>query len=80
MQAQIIQIGNSLGVRLPKVVLASLRLERASMVSVTIRGDSIVLKTAKKPRANWASAFAVSPDTAQENLWGDLPLDEGWGA
>ena len=80
MQAQIIQIGNSLGVRLPKVVLTTLRLERASTLSVQTRGDSIVLKPLKKPRAGWAAAFAASPDAAPENLWGDLPPGEAWGA
>ena len=80
MEARIIQIGNSLGVRLPKNVLATLRLDRASTVSVRTRGDSIVLKPVKKPRAQWAAAFAASPDTTPENLWGDLPVDEAWGA
>lgn len=78
MQARIIQIGNSLGVRLPKLVLASLHLERESTVSVQTRGDSIVLKPVKKPRAHWAAAFASSPDTVPEDLWGDLPVHEGW--
>ncbi len=80
MQAQIIQIGNSLGVRLPKVVLTTLRLARASTLSVETRGGSIVLRPVKKPRAHWASAFAASPDAAPENLWGELPVDEVWGA
>ena len=80
MEARIIQIGNSLGVRLPKVVLATLQLDRASTVSVQTRGDSIVLKAIKKPRSDWAAAFAANPDAAPENLWGDLPADEGWGA
>lgn len=80
MQAQIIQIGNSLGVRLPKVVLTTLRLARASTLSVQTHGGSIVLKPVKKPRDHWAAAFAASPDAAPENLWGDLPLDEAWGA
>ena len=80
MEARIIQIGNSLGVRLPKAVLVSLRLDRASTVSVQTRGDSIVLKPVKKPRDGWASAFAANPDAASENLWGVVPVDESWGA
>ena len=80
MEARIIQIGNSLGVRLPKALLASLRLDRASTVSVQARGDSIVLKPVKKPRDGWASVFAANPDAAPEDLWGDVPVDESWGA
>lgn len=78
MQAQIVQIGNSLGVRLPKALLASLQLERASTVSVQTRGGSIVLKPLRKPRATWAAAFAAHPDTTPEDLWGSVPLDEQW--
>ena len=79
MQAQIIPIGNSLGVRLPKSVLASLQLERASQVDIRTRGGSIVLSPVKKARAGWAEAFAAHADAAGENLWGDVPLAEVWG-
>jgi antitoxin MazE len=78
MQAQIIPIGNSLGLRLPKAVLESLHLVRASALSIQVRADSIVLKPVKAPRANWASAFAAAPVLADEDLWGDLPLADAW--
>ena len=80
MQAQIVQIGNSLGLRLPKAILASMQLERASFLSIQTRGDSIVLKAIKKPRSTWAAAFVAEPDQKAENLWGDLPLTEAWDA
>ena len=79
MEARIIQIGNSLGVRLPKNVLATLQLDRASTVMVLTRGDSIVLKPVKKPRNGWAAAFAASSGAAPQNPWGDIPADEAWG-
>lgn len=79
MQAQIIQIGNSLGIRLPKALLASLQLDRASTVSVQTRGGSIILKPVRKPRADWASLFAASRDNQPEDLWGGVPVDEQWG-
>lgn len=79
MQAQIIQIGNSLGVRLPKSVLTSLHLERTSAVQIRTRAGSIVLSPVKKMREGWAAAFAASPDGEAESLWGDVPLDEAWG-
>jgi antitoxin MazE len=80
MQTQIVQIGNSLGLRLPKSVLASLHLERAAHLSIQTRGDSIVLRPIKKPRDTWSSAFAADPAAEVENLWGELPLDEAWDA
>ena len=79
MAARIIQIGNLLGLRLPKSLLATLQLDRASTVSVQIRGDSIVLKPVKKPRDGWAAAFMASPEPLPQDLWGAIPADEAWG-
>lgn len=80
MQAQIIQIGNSLGIRLPKAMLASLQMDRATALDIQTRGDSIVLRRAKVPRQGWAEAFAAAPLQVDEDLWGDLPVDETWDA
>jgi antitoxin MazE len=73
----IIQIGNSLGLRLPKAVLDSLGLKRATTLSIQARGDSIVLRPVHDPRAGWAEAFAADEATP-EDLWGDLPPGEAW--
>ena len=78
MQARIIQIGNSLGVRLPKALLDSLQLDPSSVVSVQARGGSIVLKPIARPRAHWAVTFAAHPDQGPEDLWGELPVGERW--
>ena len=80
MQTHIVPIGNSLGLRLPKAVLESLHLVRASALSIQVRADSIVLKPIKSPRGNWAEAFAAAPkvDAESENLWGDMPVADGW--
>jgi antitoxin MazE len=75
MQTHIIQIGNSLGLRLPKAMLDSLGLKRAAALSIQARGDSIVLKPVHEPRAGWAQAFAAHQG-APEDLWGDVPPDE----
>ncbi len=77
MQTHIVPIGNSLGLRLPKAVLESLHLVRASAVSIQVRSDSIVLKPLKSPRQHWAEAFAADP-AEFENLWGDVPLSDAW--
>ncbi len=78
MQTQIVQIGNSLGLRLPKVILDSLSLGRATVLSIHTRGDSIVLKPVKAPRSTWAAAFALDPAADDESLWGDLPMSTVW--
>lgn len=78
MHTQIVQIGNSLGLRLPKTVLESLSLKRAAVLSIQTRGDSIVLRPVKSPRAGWAEAFAGDSIAAEEDLWEGLPATEGW--
>jgi len=78
MHAHIVPVGNSLGLRLPKAVLESLHLVRASALSIQVRADSIVLRPIKAPRSQWAQAFAAAPVAEAENLWGDMPLNEAW--
>ncbi len=78
MQAQIVQIGNSLGLRLPKAVLESLHLERSSKLDIQTRSGSIVLRPLKEPRDGWAAAFSKEPVLESENLWGDMPVAESW--
>jgi antitoxin component of MazEF toxin-antitoxin module len=77
MQTHIIQIGNSLGLRLPKGMLDSLQLGRASAVEIEASAGAIVLRPAHGPRAGWDDAFAATP-AAPESLWGDLAVGEGW--
>ena len=78
MQTHIVPIGNSLGLRLPKAVLESLHLVRASALSIQVRADSIVLKPIKAPRSGWAAAFAAAPLSETENLWGNMPMTDAW--
>jgi antitoxin component of MazEF toxin-antitoxin module len=86
LQTHIIPIGNSLGIRLPKSVLDSLDMARDTPVNILMRNSQIILqpikpaklKTKQPPRTGWAKAFAASPATEVENLWGDMPIDEAW--
>ncbi len=78
MQTHIVQVGNSLGLRLPKAVLSTLGLERDSRMSIQTRAGGIVLTPLKSPRSTWQAAFIADPVDAPENLWGDLPLAESW--
>jgi antitoxin component of MazEF toxin-antitoxin module len=93
MQTQIIAIGNSYGLRLPKPVLDALHLEKTSHVSIQLRKDSIVLRPAlkpvvKTPRSGWfdQQANANTDDSDLEQDWqgldaaalNDATLDEQW--
>jgi antitoxin MazE len=74
MDAKIIAIGNSKGLRLPRAVLDRLRLSEGDPIAIEVTDDHIVLRPGVPPRAGWAQRFAANP--AAEDLWGELPADE----
>lgn len=81
MEAKIVVIGNSSGVRLSRETLRQCSLDRGSQVTVTVKGRSIVItpRAPEAPRAGWEEQFRRARSKAvKENLWGDLPLSEVW--
>ncbi len=54
MKTKLIPIGNSRGVRLPKLLIEEARLE--DEVDITVRGTSIVISACTAPRQGWAEA------------------------
>lgn len=57
MKANIVSIGNSRGIRIPKSILEQCRIEKD--VDLEVEGNKIVIIPLKeRPRKNWESAFA----------------------
>jgi antitoxin MazE len=77
MQTQVIQVGNSLGIRLPKSVLDTFSLEKAAKLDIQTKSGTIVLRPMRAPRQGWAEAFEAAPADA-EDLWDGLPLADAW--
>lgn len=61
MKAQIIQIGNSQGIRIPKVLLEDAKL--AGDVELEVHKDGILIRNARKPRGDWDALFKSMPDS-----------------
>lgn len=79
MEAKIIAIGNSRGLRLPKQILRQCNLSNGQAVTIGVRGSDILIRAKSSPRAGWDAAFAkAGAGRVRENLWGDMPLDENW--
>ncbi|MBA3353659.1 MAG: AbrB/MazE/SpoVT family DNA-binding domain-containing protein, partial [Blastocatellia bacterium] len=55
MKAQIIRIGNSQGIRIPKTLLEDGKL--SGEVELELHEDGILIRSLQKPRANWDAAF-----------------------
>ncbi len=75
-RTQLIKIGNSRGVRLPKAILEQAGLERD--VDIEVRDGAVVLRAAH-PRAGWAAAFAdIAANGDDFILDADAPSLTSW--
>jgi antitoxin MazE len=55
MRTNIVTIGNSQGIRIPKILLEQSKL--SGEVELEVRGESIVISPARKPRKGWREMF-----------------------
>jgi antitoxin MazE len=60
MRAQIVRIGNSQGIRIPKMLLEESGI--SGEVELEIAGEGILIRKVRKPRAGWDEAFAAFAD------------------
>ncbi len=79
MRTHIVKIGNSQGVRIPKVLLEQSGLK--GEVTLEVTDGSIVIRPVQRPREGWEAAFAKMAAEGDDRLLDenlhDLP-DEPW--
>ena len=74
MKSQIIQIGNSQGIRIPKVLLEDSRI--IGEVDLELHPDGILIRNAQKPRTGWDATFtAMAENEDDEMVGGDSPTN-----
>jgi antitoxin MazE len=66
MEAQIIKIGNSKGLRLNKSILAKYEIQ--DKVEIILEENQIILKPIKEPRKGWDEAFAEMAKNGDDHL------------
>lgn len=66
LKARIIRIGNSHGVRLPKVWLDQLAL--GPEVEMTMEAEHITIRSAQRPRHDWEQAFRAMAAAGDDHL------------
>ncbi len=77
MKAKIIKIGNSQGVRIPKLILEQTGL--GEEVEIEAYDDRIIIKSATYPRQGWDDAFEKMSINADDVLLDvDLTGQEDW--
>jgi antitoxin MazE len=72
MRSQIIQIGNSQGIRIPKVLLEESGIQ--GEVELEIHTEGILIRNAQKPRAGWDNAFKAMAENEDYETEGDAAL------
>ncbi len=66
MRANIVRIGNSQGIRIPKVVLEQTQLK--GEVELEVRDQQILIRMARKPRYDWARKFRLMEESGDDRL------------
>jgi antitoxin MazE len=70
MKASIVRIGNSQGIRIPKVVLEQTQLK--GEVELEVRDQQILIRAVTKPRHDWGRKFRIMAEKGDDKL-----LDSG---
>jgi antitoxin MazE len=66
MKVSIVRIGNSQGIRIPKVVLEQTRLK--GEVELEVRDQQILIRAATKPRQDWGRKFRIMAAKGDDKL------------
>lgn len=64
MKAQIIQIGNSQGIRIPKILLEET--DMSGEVDLVAVDEGILIKNISKPRGDWDAIFMKLAETDED--------------
>ncbi|MGF1535565.1 MAG: AbrB/MazE/SpoVT family DNA-binding domain-containing protein [Elainellaceae cyanobacterium] len=79
-RTRVVKIGNSQGVRIPKLLLEQSGIHEA--VEIEIRDSYLVLRAVSQSRAGWEEAFATMAEQQDDKLLDDVMAttwdDEGW--
>ena len=66
MKAQIIKIGNSQGIRIPKAILDQTGLK--DEVELEVENKTIIIRSVNKPRQGWEEAFKRMVENNDDKL------------
>jgi antitoxin MazE len=69
MKSRIVRIGNSRGIRIPKPLLEQAGL--SGDVEISVQDHSLVIRSARKPRAGWDEAFREMAQRVDDALLDD---------
>ena len=71
MKVEIVRIGNSRGIRIPKPIIEQCGFEET--VELRVENDHLVISPAHRPRQGWEEAFRAAGSSAHDELLLDTP-------
>jgi antitoxin MazE len=74
MKTRIVRIGNSQGIRIPKLYLQQTGL--GEEVELEVQSREIVIRSAQRPREGWAEAFRVMAQRGDDQLHDDKSINQ----
>lgn len=69
-RTRIVKIGNSQGIRIPKLLLEQSGIQ--SEVEIEVHGEHLTIRTASQSRMGWDEAFAVMSEQQDDVLLDDV--------
>jgi len=66
MKTSIVKIGNSQGIRIPKILLRQLQL--TGEVELTVKHNQLVIKPGQRPREDWDEQFGKMSEKRDDRL------------
>ena len=79
MKTQVVPIGNSRGVRIPRAVLDLCHIDNT--VDLSVKGNAIVIRPIRRrPRAGWEAAFQAMHERHDDRLLIDDRVDLDLGS
>ena len=77
MRTRIVKIGNSQGVRIPKLLLE--RSNLAEEVELEAEDNRIIIRSTKQPRQDWERAFRAMAERGDDSLLDNIsPAQSQW--
>lgn len=75
-RTRLVKIGNSQGVRIPKIVLEQLKL--TDTIELEIQDNQLVVRPSKVVRADWAAQFQQMAAQSDDQLLEGATLSTEW--
>jgi antitoxin MazE len=74
-RTRIVKIGNSRGIRIPKVIIDQVGLE--GEVEISVQRDHLIIRSSSSPRDNWDEQFRAMAERGDDQLL-DPPTPTQW--